>query len=299
MPKGKPASGKRKYNAARPVGRPRTKVDEADLIVHNSSTKKPKTTDQQIADNIKERFAIMVKLIDTVVLGDARALIISGPPGCGKTFTVEERMKKLLKDNSFEPVRGYSTRTGLYSTFYKYRHPGDVVVFDDTDVIFTDTVALNLLKAACDTCPVRTMTYLSKCILTDDAGLTIPSSFHFQGSVIFITNLDFDQMVAKKSKLSTHISALMSRANYVDLAMPTRREALIRIRQVCITDGMLKKLGLTSKEQTEVLNFISDNEDRMRELTLREVIKIATLRKEKPKEWVRLCQVTCLKPLHG
>lgn len=84
----------------------------------------------------------------------------------------------------------------------------------------------------------------------------------------------------------------MSRAHYIDLTLHTSRDAIIRIRQV-IEEGMLSDLDIDG--QADVLTFIEAYHPRMRELSLRSVIKVATLRKSKPETWEKLCRVTMLR----
>lgn len=250
-------------------------------------------SDEAAEARIAERFDILADLTNASVSGDARALIVSGPPGLGKSFTVERAL------TAWDPnevnhiiIKGYVKATGLFKTLYQYREEGQVIVFDDADAIFYDDVSLNLLKAVCDTTERRRVSWMSEAkFIDEDTAEIIPSSFDFNGTVIFITNLDMDGMVDRGHKIAPHLEALISRAHYIDLSLKTRRDYLIRIRQV-IADGMLDKLSLEQK--VDVISFIEIHADSLRELSLRMAIKIANLRVANP-NWERLARVTCLR----
>ena len=137
-------------------------------------------------------------------------------------------------------MKGYVRATGLVKLLYQYRNAGQVIVFDDADAIFFDDVSLNLLKAVCDTTETRRVSWLSEGSLVDEeTAVRIPRNFEFKGTIIFISNYDFDAMIDRGHKLAPHLAALVSRAHYIDLAMKSRRDYLVRIRQV-IEEGLLE-----------------------------------------------------------
>jgi hypothetical protein len=250
-------------------------------------------SEDAIEARISERFDILADLTNASIKGDARALIVSGPPGLGKSFTVERALTSWdPNETNHTIIKGYVKATGLYKTLYQYREEGQVIVFDDADAIFYDDVALNLLKACCDTTDRRRVSWRSEAkFIDEETAEIIPSSFDFNGTVIFITNLDMDGMVDRGHKIAAHLEALISRAHYIDLSLKTRRDYLIRIRQV-IADGMLSNLDIEQK--CDVLTFIEVHADNLRELSLRMAIKIANLRVSNP-NWERLARVTCLR----
>ncbi len=256
-------------------------------------------TDAQIEARLNERFSVLEMLTDAAFNGDANAAIISGPPGLGKSFTIEKGLKQWdpNKINSLQ-IKGYVRATGLYKLLYKFRNKGQVIVFDDADTVLFDETSLNLLKAVCDTCETRTVSWLSEANLVDEeTGDVIPGSFEFNGIVLFLTNIDFDAYIAKGHKLAPHLSAMLSRAHYVDMAMKTRRDYLVRIRMV-IREGLLQNQGLTKAEQKDVVDYIEKNHAKLRELSLRIAIKIGNLRKMKTARgmsWENVANVTCLK----
>ena len=252
-------------------------------------------TDASIEVKLSERFGILKVLANAACNGEARALIVSGPAGLSKSYTVEKTLEAWdPTETQYTIIKGYVRATGLYKALWQNRHKGRVLVFDDADTIFFDDTSLNFLKAVLDTTERRRVSYLAETQLYDEAeAVVIPSTFDFDGSCIFITNYDFDHMIAKGHKLAPHLQALVSRAHYVDLSMKTRRDYFIRIRQV-VDEGMLTALGLDTKESKEVMDFIEVNIDRVRELSLRTAIKVGSIRKFN-RDWEKVARVTCLK----
>ena len=284
MPRGVPLKGFRATRNAKmmdaAVGRFQPQV-----VVSNE-------TDEEIDLKLRDRFSVLGDLADAAIDGGIRAMIVSGPAGLGKSFTVEQALAS--SDAPHCIVKGFVRATGLYKKLWQYRHPGNVLVFDDADSIFFDDVSLNLLKAACDSTDTRRVSYLAESQMEDEDGGTIPRSFAFDGTVIFITNFDMDEAIDRGHRLEEHFKALISRAHYIDMAMKTRRDYIIRIKQV-VGDGMLKVQGFSASEEADVMSFIDRNEATLRELSLRMVIKVAAIRRSNPAKFEKMARVTCCK----
>lgn len=287
MPRGVPKNGFRK-----------TKKKMAALAAANFS--KPSQTvsnvfetDAQINERIRSRFEILEQLSKAATAGEVRALIVSGPAGLGKSFTVEKAISD-YDPNSVNStiIKGYVKATGLYKLLYQYREPGKVIIFDDADTIFFDETSLNLLKAVCDSTEKRIVSYLSEGTLIDeDSAVRIPKQFEFNGTIVFITNYDFDAMIDRNHKLTPHLQAMISRAHYIDLSMKSERDYLIRIKQV-VAEGLLDNIGLDKSAQNDVMHFIGKNSERLRELSLRIALKVGSIRKTS-KNWEKIATVTC------
>ena len=229
--------------------------------------------------------------------GDVRAMIVTGPPGVGKSFGVEE---VLAKDDLFdmmgqrkpkyEIVKGAMSAIGLYSKLYHFSDAKNILVFDDCDSILLDDIALNILKAALDSSKKRTISWNTDSRVLRSEG--IPDRFEFKGGAIFITNLKFENVRSKK--LQEHLAALESRCHFIDLRMDTDREKMLRIKQI-VKDGMLDSYELPEGGQAEVVEFIDNNRNAMRELSLRTVLKVADLRKSFPSKWQDMARVTVMR----
>jgi hypothetical protein len=258
----------------------------------------PAESDEDIMTRIRERFDILTEMTKACISGDIRAMIVSGPPGVGKSFGIEQEVEKAQlfdtvanKRLRVQVVKGSATPIGLYQTLYHHSDANCMLVFDDCDSILLDDVSLNLLKGALDSGKKRTISWLSESSALRREG--IPDRFEFKGSVIFITNLKFDQM--KSQKLRDHLDALQSRCHYLDLTLDTMRDKILRIRQIA-QDGMLfSNYDFTDVEQEEIVQFMDRNQNRLREMSLRMALKIADLRKLSAERWTRLAETTCMK----
>jgi hypothetical protein len=255
-------------------------------------------TDEQAMDRIRERFDILHEMTKASVTGDIRAMIVSGPPGVGKSFGVEQEIDKATMFDKLagkrlraEVVKGSATPIGLYQTLYKYSDSNCVVVFDDCDSILLDDVSLNLLKGALDSGKKRKISWLSESSTLRREG--IPDQLEFKGSVIFITNLKFDQM--KSQKLRDHLDALQSRCHYLDLTLDSQRDKLLRIKQIAKDGVLFADYDFDPAVQDDIIDFMHTNKDRLRELSLRMALKIADLRKMSVLNWKRLAETTCMK----
>lgn len=256
-------------------------------------------TDEERMAEIAERFEILHEMTKAATAGDIRAMIVSGPPGVGKSYGVEQEIDKATLMDQIagrrlraEVVKGSATPLGLYQALYKYSDENCVLVFDDCDTILFDDVSLNLLKGALDSGKSRKISWLSESRVLKDEG--IPNSFSFKGSVIFITNLKFDKM--KSQKLKDHLDALQSRCHYLDLTLNTMRDKLLRIKQIARTGELFTDMDITDVGQNEIIEFMDKNQNRLREMSLRMAIKIAQLYKSFPSKWQSLAATTCMTP---
>jgi hypothetical protein len=121
----------------------------------------------------------------------------------------------------------------------------------------------------------------------------VPDQFDFKGSVIFITNLKFDQM--KSQKLRDHLEALQSRCHYLDLTLDTMRDKILRIKQIANDGVLFDGYDFEQIAQDEIVDFMDVNQNRLREMSLRMALKIADLRKSFPNNWKRMAETTCMR----
>lgn len=253
----------------------------------------------EIERKLEDRFEALELMADATGRGINRSLIVSGPAGLGKSFTIEAKMAELESEGKqITYIKGYVRPLSLYKLLWDSRHSDSVIVFDDSDSVFYDDVSMNLLKAACDSTETRKLYWLSKSLdnMTGDEEDSIPDRFEFEGSIIFITNYDFDNMIASGNKLAPHFQALVSRSMYLDLEMKSKMDYIVRIKQV-VKAGMLRGRGLSESDIVQIMEFIENNMEQMRELSLRIVVKIATLYKMSKTNWQKLARQTCMRNL--
>ena len=261
--------------------------------------KNTQETDEQIIERLRDRFAILDDMTRAVKAGKVRAMIVSGPPGVGKSFGVEAVLSKhdvfanVANDSKlkkYEVVKGAMSALGLYAKLFAYKDSKSILVFDDCDSVLLDDLSLNILKAALDSSKTRRICWNTDSRLLRQEG--IPDAFEFKGGAIFITNIKFDNV--KSKKLRDHLEALESRCHYLDLTIDTEREKILRIKQI-VGDGMLNEYDLSEEAKSEVIQFIDDNKKLLRELSLRMVLKIADLRVSFPQRWQAMARVTCMR----
>jgi len=257
-----------------------------------------KETDEQILTRLDERFQILTEMTKAVKQGHVTAMIVSGPPGVGKSYGVEAVLQKEDLFNTlaerkpkFEIIKGAMSAIGLYSKLFEYSNKDNVIVFDDCDSVLLDEISLNVLKGALDSSERRFISWNTDSRLLRSEG--VPNRFEFKGAAIFITNIKFEHVRSKK--LRDHLNALESRCHYIDLQMDTTREKLLRIRQVINENEMLARYDFDPVVKQELIDFVDANRDKLRELSLRMVLKLADLKKSFPLTWQMMAKTTCMR----
>jgi hypothetical protein len=277
-------------------------------------------TDEVINERINERFKVLHDMTQAAAKGIIKGLVVSGASGVGKSFEVQHALDRdsIMDKLSFNPdhpdqderriqvndegdhvfkprytfVKGHTSAVGLYKLLYEHNAAREVLVFDDTDSVLFDETSLNLIKVALDTTEKRIVHWATG----SNRGDSAPNSFEFKGSVIFITNLNFEKIVAAgHSKLSPHLAAIMSRCLYLDLTIDTTREKLLRIDYVARECKMLERAGLSEEWAEQVLAFVHGNAPRFRELSLRKTLQVADIRKMDRSNWERIAELTMLR----
>ena len=262
-----------------------------------SKVTKREETDEETIERMRERFEMLEEMTRACRKGDVKAMIVSGPPGVGKSFGVEKQLGKhdLIatlgeRPPKYEVVKGAMSAIGLYCKLYKFADKDNVIVFDDCDSVFADELCLNILKAALDSKKTRRIHWNTDSFKLRNEG--VPDSFEFKGSAIFITNIKFDNV--KSKKMRDHLEALESRCHYIDLTIDTDREKMLRIKQIT-EDGMLDEYALGKTVEQEIIDYIDLNKKKLRELSLRTVLKIADLAKAFPDKWEAMAENTVMR----
>lgn len=267
-----------------------------DKLVHTPES------DKRAVERMVEMFDILNEMGWDMTEGHLKGMIIYGPPGVGKSYGIIEALNEASLDRALEnkPLRhtvqtGYMTPVHLYKALYEAQEPDQIIVFDDCDNILADPDSLNMLKAALDTTGERRLSYCAESNMLKNEG--IENSFNYNGSIVFITNVDFD---LSRGKIHDHLQAIISRCHYLDLTIDTKRDKFLWMREVTLGKRMLHRKGITNTQAQEIIDFIEENLDEMRELSLRMVLKIADLRKTNGKfDWKKKARVSCMKRVKG
>ena len=254
-------------------------------------------TDEDISRDLSETFEILGEMARAVASGTVKGLVVSGPAGIGKSHTIESTLQNTLgmlgkmtgQGQMYEVISGGISAACLYEKLWEYRDDGKVVVFDDCDGVLYDEDSLNILKAALDSKKTRRISWNTRSLHLERKD--IPNSFEFCGGIIFITNVKFDNI--KSARIGNHLEAIVSRCHYMDIGIDTAREKLIHIRNVVERSGMLNSYQFESQEVAEVMDYVNENHRKLRELSLRMVLKISDLRKAMPGNWQRYVEKNC------
>lgn len=227
--------------------------------------------------SITKRFEFVKQMVEMVAKKTVASAIITGQGGLGKTHTVIRSLQAYgLKDvtdlasfeigtrinpnRSYRVIKGFSTAKGLYRSLYEGN--GMTLVFDDTDNIFKDPVALNLLKGALDSFGERYINWNAD-IKDED----LPRSFKFTGSIIFISNREMD----------TLDQAVRSRAMCVDLSM-NESQKIERMETIMMDSDFLPEYSKQYKK--DAFDFLQGMVKRVKNLSLRSLISVVKIRAE-------------------
>jgi Cdc6-like AAA superfamily ATPase len=222
--------------------------------------------------DLNEAFEAMEDFVNVVALGLSNGLMIAGPGGTGKTWTVNECLEELgmQEDIDYISIKGFSTPKGLFDILEA--NSDKLVIFDDCDSIFKDLAGLNILKAVLDTYPTRKVTWAN-------ANGGDINTFQFTGRIIFISNLD------PTTTNNTNFQAVMTRVLSVVVGGSKEeiRERMIQLLPKIASD-------LPQSAQDEIAEFITDNYRRVT-LSLRFIVHLVGLYKYDKTKWKKLAFV--------
>ncbi|WJZ27962.1 hypothetical protein NCTGTJJY_CDS0083 [Serratia phage 92A1] len=253
----------------------------------------PEQTDEELRVIIRKRFNVMSIMADGMVSGSIRSLIISGAAGVGKTYELDLKLNAAQDAGKIEyhMINSKCSAIGLYVKLYEAKHKNSVLLLDDVDV-FSDMDTLNILKAALDTGEKRTICWNTASSWLEDQD--IPRAFEYEGTCVFITNMDIDRELDKGGKLAPHINALVSRSVYLDLKVHTNREIMLRVEDIIMNTSMLQKRGLVNSQVIEVLDWMKTNMSQLRNVSLRTALHISDFVKTDSRNWKDIAEVTQL-----
>ena len=216
--------------------------------------------------------------------GLSPALLVTGPGGIGKSFSVEKILSHFGKKNKdFVIMKGKCTPSAMFEFLFK--NYDKICVFDDCDSVLSSKEGIAVLKGALDSGRSREISWNTKradMVDTFDCETRkevlarlkewgkahngkagVPNHFQFEGSVIFVSNMTRKELASKDS-------ALLTRCDLVDIKV-TRDEVLTRIRyllpEIKIYDANGKNISKSGLKK-EVFRWISSptflNDRRMR-----------------------------------
>jgi len=240
-------------------------------------------SDDEILTEIKDRFGVMSILVDGAIEGNIRALLISGASGVGKSYMILKKLQsaRTFDETRFEIISGGISAINLYKLGYKMRHPGSVIVLDDSDKIIKDIEGLAILKALCDSGQFRTVHWLKEsAALIDDDGNPIETSYEFEGTMVFVTNYNIQKLAEEdKNAFASQLKALSDRALYLDLLIHDRSQLAVWVNHVASSSNLFEEQEVSPAQGAQILQYINDHRDTLRDLSLRTVTKSCDLMK--------------------
>jgi len=255
-----------------------------DLDNVEKEVKKVKEIDPKV---VFEDIEKITKLLALDILKQ-NGLIISGAPGIGKTYGMEQKLKELfgefnIPDSKVIYLKGGNVSTfGLYKLLYTNRED-KIIVLDDSDALLSDKAIVNMLKSAMDSYPEREISWESNLVLPMtslskedreeyyakvDAALAdpqqaskvggkikMPGQFPFRSKIFFISNNP-----ASYWTKNPHLGAIWSRSVHIDVSISKDgvRERILSIIDHIEPDVPREvKINLLEKmyEESNVLNI--------------------------------------------
>ena len=235
---------------------------------------------------INKRFDFVKQMVSMVASKTVPSAIITGQGGLGKSHTVVKALEAEGLENvtdlaefqvgsvmraskCYRIVKGFSTAKGLYRTLFEGNRM--TLVFDDCDSVLKDPVALNILKGALDSYSERYISWNAD--MKDDE---LPRSFKFEGSIVFISNMELDRVD----------QAIRSRAMCVDLSM-TEEQKVERMTVIAMDKDFLPEYDTKVKE--DAIKFIKGMVGEVENLSLRSLIAVCKIRAT-AKDWKDLAK---------
>ena len=238
----------------------------------------------EIRKALDEHYDALVMFLEGVA-NDKWHLIVNGPTGSGKTEFTSSVLKRM--DNiSVQNLSGTLSAVKLFSHLHDYRKKGQVTVIDDTDRILEDTECLEVLKAALDSQSKKSVDWSKYSVALGKANT--PDSFIYEGRCIIITNKVIQtQSTTTPTKQQQQLLPLISRCNYFRAGLPSR-DWEIEVLKMFMDDDRIRvfKEGNVSKEvRKEIIDFVEDNADDLREVSFRTVAQLLELYTANKSHW--------------
>ena len=239
--------------------------------------------------NLASKYDGVENYIQKMAESKVRSLIVNGPSGLGKTYSVNSYLEKYAKGN-FKIISGHMTFLSLYVALYAHRESGKILVLDDVDSVFSKLEGLNILKAVMDTTEHRTVHWASSSHILSNLG--IPQSFNYCGGVVLISNIGFG---GEKSKVLAHLNALKDRSYCIPIADGSEESLFKQVCFMVLKRGLLTKMGVEEGAQLRLLNYIELNKKKLTTISLRTLYKLAEIYKMDSDNWEDMANQGLLK----
>jgi hypothetical protein len=220
------------------------------------SPKKLTLADQESA--IQSHYNYVTSELTNFISGKlgTRGLIINGPKGGGKTSLIAHTLKT-LKSN-YHIINGTITAPVLFEMLFRYaQDPDQILVIDDTDVVFNDVEMSDILKAALD--GKGKEIHYGKANSAHLRVNAIPASFKCLGRVVFISNMNMAPEAMTKKHAAT-LAPIKDRCEYVRVGLsPEWNAVAIRVFYKHDLIQSLNECNLKKKQKDELIEFVCEH----------------------------------------
>lgn len=229
-----------------------TTENEVDKIVGEIDKKAAVPNSEYITSDFHTIFEDMRHYVREIIDKKIPSLLITGAPGVGKSFCVEDELHKsnYTEDKDYVIIKGKSTAAAMYISLYE--NNGKLIIYDDCDSIFKDKNAINVLKGALELSGTRRISWDVAKDIKGTNGKIVPKKFSFTGQIIFISNISQKQMD----------KALKSRSKKIEVALTT--DGMIEYINT-IMDKVLPDVPMSLKKFTlKLMTAVAKNNDNVR-----------------------------------
>ena len=226
-----------------------------------------------------------------------RGLLISGNAGMGKTHFVQQAFKSTNTESNVMYVKGSSvTAAAMYCLLYQSREKGQIIVFDDTDIIHKSSAEraaiLDMFKSATEpTMGQRIIGWHRAApnpLMRDN---DVPMQYDFQGSIVWITNDSVEDM---RKLCKGHWNAIASRFTQIEAWFEDHQKiayTLYLIDEVKMLgeNCTVKEGGWPEEVVDDTIGYMNEHYRHLKDITPRTAIKIADVRATYPDQWRIFC----------
>ena len=215
---------------------------------------------------LKDQFARIEFLVRAVGEDKLPGLILCGPPGWAKTFTVRNVVQKM----GIAPVVVTVNNEHAFVHTLRQNAHAPVIVADDTDQLASRPSCLNIAKGAFG--PDHEVVWESR--LAQKLGL---QRFKIKSRLIWISNRDYANPESRREDLEAHWGALASRGIRPIWLDTTNQEDAFRyvVRLACTSPAMWHlKQPLNKSNSEKVIRWFCDKRDHLLEISPRTMTHI-------------------------
>gem|GEM_PF-4360116 len=244
---------------------------------------------------IPDQRALFADRVRQVARGVRTACACDGPPGVGKTHTLNE-----VAAEEHKVLRLVSTTAGgLVQVAYQYRDI-PILAFDDFDKALRQEATANIVKQLIAPEKVRKITHQTvKAMDNANRGPRAqphiaPPVFNVRCGLVMLTNVDMANPKAIHKDMRDHVRALEDRGlEFVHISRDPQHIADY-VAQLAHTPGMLARwrIDLDGRALSEVTDFFLSNIKNLPTLSVRRFQSIARDRETMPNRWKELQYAT-------